>query len=442
MTTIRKKLIEVSIPLEVINEEARRRKQKAPKGYPTSIHKYWAQRPVAACRAFLFAQLVDDPSGWPDRFPTIEEQAAERRRLHRVIEDIVPWEASGDETKLNAARWEIARSVAWGFGAEPPPKDDPKAILDYLQTKAPPVYDPFCGAGSIPLEAQRLGLRTHGSDLNPLAVLISKALVEIPTKFAGMEPINPEARAELVRGGRWNGKGAQALAEDVRFYSRWMRAQAKVILKDLYPHVTVDDGSQATVIAWMWVRTIKSPDPALNGVHVPLVSSFLLSTKGEQKVWVEIVADTASQDGYRFDVHTGNLSDQDASRLKNGTKTGRCANFRCALSGTAISDYYVKSEGIAGRLGQRLMAIIADAKPRRIYLSPTADQEEAAACGGSDGVEGLDIEMSAIPRWFSPPFFGLRRYIDLFTERQIRALSTLSNLILIIPLIHPATMIR
>jgi putative DNA methylase len=164
MTVPRKKLIEVSIPLEAIN--AASKKQKAPKGYPTAIHKYWAQRPLSACRAVLFAQLVDDPSAWPDRFKTEEEQDAERRRLHRLIEKMVPWEASNNEAILNEARWEIARSVAWGFGEEPPPMDDGGAILDFLQTKAPPVYDPFSGGGSIPLEAQRLGLRAYGSDLN------------------------------------------------------------------------------------------------------------------------------------------------------------------------------------------------------------------------------------------------------------------------------------
>jgi putative DNA methylase len=201
----RKKLIEVSIPLEAINVASAREKSIR-HGHPSTLHLWWARRPLAACRAVLFAQLVDDPSSWPDRFPTEEAQDVERRRLHRVIEEMVPWEASNNETVLNAARWEIARSVAWGLGEEPPAKGDSQALLDYLRAKAPPVYDPFCGGGSIPLEAQRLGLRAYGSDLNPVAVLISKALVEIPAKFAGRPPVNPKARAELERG-RWNGRG-------------------------------------------------------------------------------------------------------------------------------------------------------------------------------------------------------------------------------------------
>src|SRR5688572_17168009 len=204
------KLIEVALPLDAINAAAAREKSIR-HGHPSTLHLWWARRPLAACRAVLFGQLVDDPSAWPDRFPTEEAQDKERQRLHRLIERLVPWEASTDENILNEARWEIARSVAWNLGEEPPAKSSPKAVLDYLQTKAPPVYDPFCGGGSIPLEAQRLGLRAYGSDLNPVAVLISKALVEIPPKFAGRPPVNPKAQAELKHG-RWNGTGAQGLA--------------------------------------------------------------------------------------------------------------------------------------------------------------------------------------------------------------------------------------
>ena len=210
MTAPRKKLIEVSIPLEAINVASAREKSIR-HGHPSTLHLWWARRPLAACRAVLFAQLVDDPSSWPDRFPTEEAQELERKRLHKIIERMVPWEASNDEAILNEARWEIARSVAWGLGEEPPPKGDGKAILDYLQTKAPPVYDPFSGGGSIPLEAQRLGLRAYGSDLNPVAVLIGKALVEIPPKFAGRPPVNPKSRAEFKRGGKWQARARRAL---------------------------------------------------------------------------------------------------------------------------------------------------------------------------------------------------------------------------------------
>lgn len=319
-TTPRKKLIEVSIPLEAINAASAREKSIR-HGHPSTLHLWWARRPLAACRAVLFAQLVDDPSSWPDRFPTPEAVEAERRRLHHVIERLVPWEASNNEEILNAARWEIARSVAWGVGEEPPAKEDGPAILAYLQAKAPPVYDPFSGGGSIPLEAQRLGLRAYGSDLNPVAVLIGKALVEIPPKFAGLPPVNPSSRAERARGGRWQGRGAQGLAEDVRYYGAWMREEAARRIGHLYPEATLPDGSKATVIAWLWARTVRSPDPAAKGAMVPLVSSFMLSTKEGKKAWAEPVLESEAPDGWRFEVRTGRLTKADEERLKAGTKT-------------------------------------------------------------------------------------------------------------------------
>ena len=238
-TTIRKKLIEVSIPLEVINRESAREKSIR-HGHPSTLHLWWARRPLAACRAVLFAQLVDDPSACPEEFPTIALQKAERDRLHNLIERLVPWEASTNEMILTEARYEIARSVARGRGETLPPlaQMKPQAIIDYLQTNAPPVYDPFSGGGSIPLEAQRLGLKAMGSDLNPVAVLIGKALIEFPPKFAGRKPVNPEVN-ELHQ---W--KGAQGLADDVRYYGRWMRAEAEKKIGHLYPKVKLKDGKQ------------------------------------------------------------------------------------------------------------------------------------------------------------------------------------------------------
>ncbi|WP_035660115.1 DUF1156 domain-containing protein, partial [Bradyrhizobium sp. STM 3809] len=344
---IRKKLIEVSIPLEQINSASK--KQKAPKGYPTALHKYWAQRPIAACRAVLFAQLVDDPSAWPDRFPTEEAQEVERRRLHKVIEEIVPWEASNDETKLDAARWEIARSVAWGLGEDPPPKTNSKAILDYLQTKAPPVYDPFSGGGSIPLEAQRLGLRAYGSDLNPVAVLIGKALVEVPPKFAGLAPINPEEREEAKNGQLRSWRGTEGLAQDLRYYVKWMRDEAEKRIGHLYPKAKLPDGLEANVIAWLWARTVRSPDPSARGAMVPLISSFMLSTKEGKKAWVEPVIDEKALDGWRFEVKTGKLTKAEEKEKAQGTKSGRAA-FRCVLTGANIGGAYIDEEAQAGKM--------------------------------------------------------------------------------------------
>lgn len=302
--TRRKKLIEVSIPLEAINKASA--KEKAIRqGHPSAIHLWWARRPLATCRAILFSQLVDDPSAWKERFPTEGDQKRERERLHKVIESLVPWDASTNEHILRNARWEIARSIAWRLGEEPPAKSQPEEVLRYLQRNAPPVYDPFCGGGSIPLEVQRLGLRAYGSDLNPVAVLISKALVEIPPKFAGLPPVNADRDPHRA----W--KGAEGLAEDVRYYGRWLCQQVKKRIGHLYTEATLSDGTAAPVIAWLWARTVASPDPMAKGVLVPLISSYMLSQKKGNQAWADIVRDDAAPDGWRFEVKTGKLSKEE-----------------------------------------------------------------------------------------------------------------------------------
>lgn len=432
----RKKLIEVSIPLEAINAASAREKSIR-HGHPSTLHLWWARRPLAACRAILFAQLVDDPSGWPDRFEGEEAQEAERKRLHAIIAELVQWENSNSETVLNGARWEIARSIAWGLGEEPPSREDGVAILDYLQTRAPPVYDPFCGGGSIPLEAQRLGLRAYGSDLNPVAVLISKALVEIPPKFAGRPPVNPAARAEAANGELRRWKGAQGLAEDVRFYGKWMRDEAERRIGHLYPKVGLPDGSEATVIAWLWARTVRSPDPRARGAMVPLVSSFMLSTKDGRKAWVEPVIDAAAPDGWRFEVRSGVLAKADEERLKKGTKSEKGQAFICILTGAAIDRSYIQIEGKADRLGTRLMAIVAEGRRGRVYVEPNAEHEAIARSADSD--RGIS---EAREGFLSPPTptramitggvcsaYGLRTWGHLFTSRQLVALTTFSDLI-------------
>jgi putative DNA methylase len=433
---IRRKLIEVSIPLEAINKASAREKSIR-HGHPSTLHLWWARRPLAACRAVLFAQLVDDPSAWPERFPTEEAQDAERKRLHRVIEALVPWEASNDEAILSAARWEIARSVAWGRGEEPPAREDGASILAYLQANAPPVYDPFSGGGSIPLEAQRLGLRAYGSDLNPVAVLIGKALVEIPPRFAGKSPVNPDARAERGRGGVWQGHGAQGLAADVRYYGQWMRDEAARRIGHYYPDATLADGSKATVIAWLWARTVRSPDPSAKGAMVPLVSSYMLSTKEGKKAWVEPVIDPAALDGWRFEMRSGALAKEDEERLKNGTKSAKGAAFVCVLTGSAVPRDYVQTEGKSDRLGQRLMAIVAEGSRTRTYLAPAPEHEEIAS-----SAERESIVDEARATFLSPPTptramitggvcsaYGLRTWGHLFTARQLVALTTFSDLV-------------
>jgi putative DNA methylase len=421
-TAPRKKLIEVSIPLEAINKESAR--EKAPRaGHPSTMHLWWARRPLAACRAVLFAQLVDDPSACPEEFLTKADQDAERGRLHKIIEAIVPWEASNNETILNEARYEIARSVARGRGdkLQPIGQMKPRQIIDYLQENAPPVYDPFSGGGSIPLEAQRLGLKAVGSDLNPVAVLIGKALVEFPPKFAGRKPVNPEVN-ELHQ---W--KGAQALASDVRYYGHWMRTQAEKKIGHLYPKVKLKDGKEATVIAWLWARTVPSPDPRARGTQVPLVSSFVVCAKAGKEVIVKPVVDRTEMQ-WRFDIKE-RLGKADIETAKKGTKAARGANFVCLLTGTAIDDTHVKSEAMAGRMGAALMAIIAEGQRGRIYLSPTPYHVKAAAVSAPE-VPEIDQPLPNDPRNFWTVSYGLDTFAKLFTPRQLMALMTFSDLVM------------
>ena len=439
----RRKLIEVSLPLEAINEASAREKSIR-HGHPSTLHLWWARRPLAACRAVLFAQLVDDPESWPEEFPTEEDQKRERKRLHGIIEEMVPWEATNNELFLNKARYEIARSLARGREEAPPPREDSKAVLAWLARHAPPVCDPFCGGGSIPLEAQRLGLRAHGSDLNPVAVLVSKATCEIPPKFAGLPPVNPDRDPHVA----W--KGAQGLAEDIRHYGGWMRDKAESRIGRLYPKVAVTEamaeerpdlapyaGKELTVIAWLWARTVASPDPMARGAHVPLVSSFMLSTKTGKQAWAQVARDSEARDGWRFEVVTGNLSKVEESKKKLGTKAGKAQDFLCSLTGVPIQRSYIQAEGKADRLSKRLMAIVLADSRGRLYIAPT-DAEERLA----DAVEFGDEVSNARTSFLSGATptramitggvcsaYGLRTWGHLFTDRQLVALTTFSDLV-------------
>ncbi len=428
----RRKLIEVSLPLEAINEASAREKSIR-HGHPSTLHLWWARRPLAACRAVLFAQLVDDPESWPEEFQTEEDRKRERKRLHGIIEEMVPWEATNNELILSKARYEIARSLARGRGETPPPREDPEAVLDWLGRHAPPVCDPFCGGGSIPLEAQRLGLRAHGSDLNPVAVLVSKATCEIPPKVAGLPPVNPDRDPHVA----W--KGAQGLAEDIRQYGRWMRDEAESRIGNLYPKVAVTEamaaerpdlapyaGKKLTVVAWLWARTVASPDPMIRGAHVPLASSFVLSSKkGKEAIAVPQV--DRENGVYRFTVKADGIEPEDLAGAKSGTKAARGANFTCLVSGTPISGDHIKAEGMAGRMGTRLMAIVAEGERGRVYLDPTKGMEEAARAAEPGWKPQQQLPDD--PRNFWTVSYGLTAYADLFTDRQLVALTTFSDLV-------------
>jgi putative DNA methylase len=573
-----KKLIEVALPLEAINQASAREKSIR-HGHPSTLHLWWARRPLAAARAVIFAQMVDDPSAHPDLFPTAEAQEAERQRLFKIIKDLVQWENTNNEDVLKAARDEIWASWQRTCKAN---KDHPRAAELFNPDKLPAFHDPFAGGGALPLEAQRLGLEAYASDINPVAVLINKAMIEIPPKFAGRPPVNPEARSEWKgvrneyalqrddrlaesdgggpgtlpadpeaaaggnlrhafpdhpghhlgpgqhRGGLDQGigqgegtvpggssglagrsgnaadpvravgmvsgirdlqspwpagrgqpdaddaapavqeglsgeerdtsgvpltphssslfprqwRGAQGLAEDVRYYGQWMRDEAERRIGHLYPKVEVTAemaadrpdlkllvGQKLTVIAWLWARTVRSPNPAFAGVEVPLASTFMLSTKAGKEAWVEVVRKDQSDPSdraYAFTVRTRASHGPPPPEAKNGTKLARGANFRCVMSGTPIAGDYIKAEGRAGRMGARLMAIVAEGERGRVYLAPTPEHEEIAS--------------QAKPQWKPEneligkcrdqlPLYGMSSFADLFTPRQLVALTTFADLV-------------
>ena len=426
-----KKLIEVALPLDDINVAAAREKSIR-HGHPSTLHLWWARRPLAAARAVLFAQLVNDPGYQREIGYGVNKKEAEikREKLFQIIRDLVKWENTNNEEVLNRARaaiWESWRETCHLN------RNHPQATELFDPEKLPAFHDPFAGGGAIPLEAQRLGLESYASDLNPVAVMINKAMIEIPPKFAGQAPVGPLPEGEKYTNSYaddWS--AARGLAEDVRRYGHWMREEAFKRIGHLYPKVKITpemvikrpdlkayQGEELTVIAWLWVRTVKSPNPAYSHVEVPLASSFVLSSKKSKETYVEPVVEG---DQYRFEVRTGTLP-REASA---GTTAGKRGGFRCLISDSPMDYKHIRSEGSSGRMKQRLMAVVAEGNRGRVYLSPTKEMEQVAR--------------SATPEW-SPetPLHGKCRvnvsnygfdvYGDLFTPRQLVALTTFSDLV-------------
>ena len=393
--TYRKKLIEVALPLDAINRESAREKQIRV-GHPSMFHRWWARRPLSAVRAVLWSSLVDDPSAHPDRFPTEEAQEAERQRLFRILEELVKWENSNNEQVLEAARAEIVASCDGDL---------------------PNILDPFCGGGTIPLEAQRLGLPAYGGDLNPVAVLISKATVEIPPRFAGLPSVNPESRADSELK-TW--ERVQGLAEDIRYYGQWMRDQAFERIGHLYPKVELppdEGGGEANVIGWIWARTVQSPDPAWDG-HVPLIGSWILRKAKQHKpvVWVEPVIDPDSQ--------TITYQIREGGSPAEPTKVSSRADFRCVATGASIPNSAVREAGMRGEIGSVQIAVVAEGPDGRTYLPPQPQVEVPL-----DAAADLPGAMPPGGRFMAPPLYGMTDWRDLYTDRQLTALATYSDLL-------------
>ena len=393
----KKKLIEVALPLQAISAEGSREKTGGRLGHPAELHLWWSRKPFTTARAVLWSSLVDDPSAHPDRFPTEEDQKLERKRLFGILERLVAWENSNDTEVLEEARSEIEKSC---------------------DGRLPNVLDPFCGGGAIPLEAQRLGLPSFGGDLNPVAVLISKAMVEIPPRFTGLPPVNPEARSGSGQKLRtWD--RAQGLAEDVGYYGQWMRDRAFEQIGHLYPKAALpaeEGGGESTVIAWLWARTVQSPDPSWSG-HVPLVSSWIVRKAKRNKpvAWVEPVVDRDTRSvGYRIR-EGGDPPKGTVDRWREGT---------CLATGTPVGFEYIREQGRLGLLGRQLIAVATEGKPRgRTYLAPVPQPQVP------DPHWSPRVPLPERTLGFRVQRYGMTEWADLFTDRQLVALSTFSDLL-------------
>ena len=427
--TYRKKLIEVSLPLEAINKESAREKSIR-HGHPSTLHLWWARRPLAACRAVLWSSLVDDPSEY---MPDEESANQERERLFRILEELVKWENINNQEVLDKAKLEIARSVARDLGCEVPVGRE--AIHEFLATKAPPVLDPFAGGGSIPLEAQRLGLRTYASDLNPVAVLINKAMIEIPPKFANLPPVHPPQegqRQDMLLKKEW--KEAEGLAEDVRYYGKWMCEEAEKRIGHLYPKVTITQemlleredlrkqglqtGDELTVIAWLWARTVKCPNPTC-GLQMPLLSTLWVSKKRKNEAWIEI---SKEESEILFSIKTGEGFPEEPPKIGKGAK------FRCPVCKEIAPEKYVREQFILKDVNEVMTTIIADGNPGRIYLSPNSFHIECAFKGQPIWKPSFEMDKKNA-NLVSGRGYGINYWDEIFSQRQLTCLSHLYKMI-------------
>jgi putative DNA methylase len=474
-STYRKKLIEVALPLEAINVASAREKSIR-HGHPSTLHLWWARRPLAACRAVLFASLVNDPED--DPMYGINEDVAftERAKLFDLIEELVQWDNSNNPRVINAARLEIARSIAANKVADKELNDDtplvanapklpdeqtkylpesppeytprdirfkmpslkPEQINHFLILYAPPVLDPFAGGGSIPLEAQRLGLRAYASDLNPVPVLINKALIEIPPKFAGKPSINPESRQGNLKNKQW--RQTEGLADDVTYYGNWIREEAEKQIGHFYPKVTVTNemakngrpdlipyvGRELTVVAWVWARTVRSPNPVANGMHVPLINSYWLSQKKSRETYIWPIKKNGN---YHFEIRIGQPSPEELTLIDSGTKLSRGCNFKCLISDQPMPEEHVKAEGMAGNLSSKLLAIVCEGDRSRVYLPATDEHEKISNVVLPNDISDIEAAISLDKRALWCLLYGLTTFDKLFTARQLLTLSTFSDLV-------------
>ncbi len=429
---IPRKLIEVALPLDDINAACAYEKMPGIGPHPRGIHSWWARRPLAAARAFIFAQLINDPGYQREIGYGVNKKEAEvkREKLFQIIRDLVKWKNTNNEEVLNRARSAILESWRETCRLN---RNHPQAEELFNPDKLPAFHDPFAGGGAIPLEAQRLGLESYASDINPVAVMINKSMIEIPSEFAGQPPIGPIPKGEKQSDFFETWSGARGLAEDVRRYGHWIHDEAVKRIGHLYPKIRITPeiadkrpdlqaykGDELTVIAWLWARTVKSPSPAFSNIDVPLVSSFVLSSKKGKEAYVH---PEIEEDHYRFEVKVGSLP----SHAKDGTRAGKGGNFNCIMSGATIPVKTIREQGQKGTIGQRLMAIVAEGKRGRVYLTPIQLHELIARDAKPDWSPDVAIYENALG--YRVGNYGLNTWGKFFTPRQLVALNTISNLV-------------
>lgn len=388
----KKKLIEVALPLDAINAASVREKSIR-HGHPSTLHLWWARRPLATARAVIWASLVDDPSSHPEQFPTVDEQATERKRLFGILEKLVVWENSNSVDVLDAAQAEIMKST---------------------NNKPPEFLDPFAGGGAIPLEAQRLGLKAHAHDLNPVAVMINKSMIDFPARFSNVQPVNPQAN----QFGKASGyTGANGIGEDVRYYGEWIKEEAYKRIGHLYPKAIVpkeQGGGTATVIAWIWARKVKCQNPAC-GCEMPLIRSFALSKKKGKEAYIEPVV----------------VNNKIVYQVRLGKKypegTVKRSGAKCIFCEQPVDFNYIRSEAKAGRMTEELIGIIGEGVRGRVFCPPTVEQEIAARLEEPETTPNTVLPEKALG--FRVQAYGMLRHKDLFTNRQLTALTTLGTLV-------------
>ena len=402
MTPI-KKLVEVALPLPEINDASAYDKMPGIGPHPKGIHHWWARLPLPTARAILFASVVDDPGSHPEKWPTEESQTGERDRLFEIVRKMM-----GNRMHEHPEIYAEAR----------------EEMLKHCGGKLPTVFDPFAGGGSIPLEANRLGFDAYAGDLNPVAVLLNKCNLELAPRWVGQAPINRDDRKQI--GGSESWRGTTGLAADVRFYAKLVGERAKARSGHLYPRVRLPKASgsgELNVVAWIWARTVASPDPAARGKKVPLMSTYWLSNKKGSEAWLEPVVD-APAGSYHFEVRTGTARDR--AGISAGTKDGR-GGFRCLLTGTPIPFDYIRTEGKGGRLGFVMIAIVAELPRGRMYLPPNKEQIDIANSAAPSGYPDTDLPEAALG--FRVQNYGIRKHWQMFTGRQLTALVTVSDLV-------------